>query len=279
MLQKYKKIILLVLVTIFLIWSINVTTVPREKASLPQRIIGYIVLPSQKGFNFIKNELYQAYLFFHEIAATKGEKERLSLEVQQLNEQLRAANDVVKENERLKQMLGLKNEMKNEQVETAQVIGRNPDNLNSMIIINKGTNYGLKINDEVLAANRGLIGRITEVSTNWSKVLLITDPESSISSINDRTRELAVVRGDALASKYNYIKMIYIMPEADIQVNDVIITSGFGGVFTKGTLIGTVKEIKQEGNQLTRYAYIEPAVDFKRLEEVVVLKTNKEGNK
>jgi len=272
--QKNKKIIALVLVTLLLIWAINVTSKPREQVSFPERVIGYIVLPIQKAFNFVKVEFNQAYLFFYEVGATKGEKEKLSLEVQQLQDQLRELNDIKKENERLKQMLGIKNEYKDKNMEAAQVIGRNPDNLNSVILINKGTNNGFNVNNEVISVNRGLIGRIIEVSTDWSKVMLITDPESSVSTILDRTRDLAVATGDAFASKYGFIKLTYILPEADIITDDIVVTSGYGGIFSKGILVGKVKEVKQEPNELTKYAYIEPAADFKRLEEVFVIKSS-----
>ena len=144
-----------------------------------------------------------------------------------------------------------------------------------LIIIDKGTQSGLSVNMAVISINNGLIGRIVEIGPNWSKVLLITDADSSVSSLNDRTRELAVTKGtkgDPVSDKYGFVKLTYLATDADIITGDIITTSGFGGVFPKGILIGKVKEVKLEANGLTKYAHIEPASDLKRLEEVVVIK-------
>lgn len=268
------------LVTIFLIWAVIYSSKPRVQVTLPERIIGYIVLPVQKVVSFVKVQFNEAYYYFYEIGATKDEKQRLNLRVRDLESQVIELNDIKKENERLKQMLGLKNELRGQKIDSvpAQVIGRNPDNLNGIIIIDKGTNDGLKVDDMAMSLNKGLVGKITEVSTNWSKVLLLTDPESSVSCMIDRTRELTVAQGDAVANKYGYIKLTYILPEADIITDDVIVSSGYGGIFGKGILVGKVKEVKQEPKELTKYAYIEPTADFKRLEEVIVIKSTTQNS-
>ncbi len=277
---KNKKLIVLALVTLFLVWAITYSSKPREQVTLPEKVIGYIVLPVQKAVDFVRGEFNSAYYFFHEIGAEKDQKQKLSLRVQDLESQLVELNDLRKENNRLNQLLALNNELKGQKLESvpAQVIGRNPDNLNNMIITNKGSNDGVKLNDTVISLNKGLVGRVIEVSTNWSKVLLITDPESSVSSMIDRTRELTVAQGDSFASKYGYIKLTYILPTADIITDDIIITSGFGGIFSKGILIGKVKEVKQEPKELTKYAYVEPTADFKTLEEVIIIKTSAQNS-
>lgn len=261
------------MITIGLLWVINVTSKPREQISLPEKAVGYVVMPIQKLFNYIIIQINETYAFFYEVGAVKGEKERLSLRVQALEDEIRQLGDIKRENERLKQMLDLKDEFKGYTFENAQVIGRNPENWNNIILINKGTDDGIKINSEVISINKGLVGRIIEAAPDWAKVMLITDPNSSVSTIVDRTRDLAVVRGDGVATKYGYVRLNYILPEADIITEDIVVTSGFGGVFSKGILIGKVKEIKQEANELTKYAYVEPAADLNRLEEVLVIKS------
>lgn len=272
-LSKYKKIFLLIIITIGLLWTISATSVPREQMSLPQKIVGYIILPIQKSVNFLYVHINDTYNFFQEIGTLKSEKETLTLKLQESEDEVRQLQNLKVENQRLRQMLDLKNEYKNYVFENAQVIGRNPENWNSIILIDKGSNDGLKVNNQVLSLNKGLVGRIIEIGPNWSKVMLITDPDSSISSLVDRTRDITVARGDSTASDDGYIKLTYVLPDADIVTDDVIITSGFGGIFSKGILIGKVKEIHKESNDLMKYAYIEPATDFTNLEAVLVIKS------
>lgn len=271
--SKYKKVFALIAATLILIWFTSITSKPREQMSFPEKIVGYIALPFQKVFGLIETEFNNAYSFFHEIGADKTEKEKLSLEVQKQREEIRNLNDMKRENDRLKQILGLKDQYKEYNLETAQVIGRNPENWDNIIMINKGTDNGLAINNPVMSINDGLIGEVIGIGTNWSKVMLITDSDSSVSSIVDRTRELAVTKGDPIADRYGYVKLTYLVSDADIVTNDVITTSGFGGIYPKGILLGKVKEIKMESNGLTKFAYVQPTADFKTMEEVVVIKS------
>ena len=244
--------------------------------SYPQRIVGYVVLPFQKILNFVVVKINYSYMYFHDIGMLKDQNEKLSNKVQELNENQRYANNLKAENERLRNMLDLKQEYNNYDLESAQVIGRNAENWSSIILINKGTESGIKVDSQVISHNKGLIGRVIDVAPNWAKVMLITDSDSSVSSMIDRTRDLTVVRGDSVASKDGYVKLSYILPDAEIATNDEIVTSGYGGIFSKGLLIGKVVEIKNESNELTKYALVEPTADFKRIEEVLVIKDIKE---
>ena len=271
--SKYKKFFTLIVATSILIWFIILTSKTRAQMSLPEKIVGYIVLPFQKSFSFVGNEFNNAYFFFHEIGANKTEKEKLNLEVQKQRDEIRNLNDIQRENVRLKQILGLKDQYKENKLEAAQVIGRNPENWDNIIVINRGTDNDIEINNAVMSINNGLIGEVIEVGPNWSKVMLITDSDSSVSSIINRTRELAVTKGDPVAVRYGYVKLTYLANDADIVTDDIITTSGFGGIYPKGILIGKVKEVKLETNGLTKFAYVQPVADFKTMEEVVVIRS------
>lgn len=273
--SKYKKVFALVAATLVLIWFIFLSLKPREQMSFPEKIVGYTVLPFQKAFGFVETQFNDAYFFFHEIGADKSEKEKLSLEVQNLRDEISKLNDIQRENDRLKQILGLKDQYKEFNQEAAQVIGRDPENWDNIIEINKGTDDGLAVNDPVISVNGGLIGVVNGVGPNWSKVMLITDSDSSVSSIIDRTRDIAVTKGDPIADRYGYVKLTYLAADADIVTDDVIITSGFGGIYPKDIVIGKVKEVKMDSNGLTKFAYVQPDADLKTMEEVVVIKSVK----
>jgi len=105
-----------------------------------------------------------------------------------------------------------------------------------------------------------------------SKVISIIDEDSSISARLSKTSDLVVVKGDRKLKEQGLCIMNYIPADADVSAGDRVETSGVGGIYPKGILIGTVKEVRQRTNDLDRYAIIEPVVDFKRLEEVFILK-------
>lgn len=270
--SKYKKIVVLAAITIILTWSIISTKQTSENMSPGKRVVGFFIVPIQKAFNYIDKQIEDTFSFFQAVGKSKEENALLNARVFELQDELRKNQDIKLENERLKKMLDIKNEYKNYEFESAQVIGRNPENWNNVIIVDKGHEDGIKINSSVMSVSKALVGRVIEVGSNWSKIMLLTDTDSSVSSLVDRTRDIVITRGDGIASKYGLLKLTYVLADADLVQDDIIISSGYGGIFPKGILIGKVKEIKQEPNELTKYAYIEPATDFKKLEEVFIIK-------
>jgi len=153
----------------------------------------------------------------------------------------------------------------------AQIIGKDPSNWYKTFLINKGEKNGLKVNMIVLAGN-GLVGHITEVGPNYAKVQTIISDNCNVSSKIMRTSDLCIVKGDlSLVSDKAFCRVDYIDDKANIVIGDEVITSHLGSMYPQGILIGTIKEIETDSSKLTRTAILEPAVDFKRLEEVLVL--------
>lgn len=115
----------------------------------------------------------------------------------------------------------------------------------------------------------GLVGRVINVTSHTSEVLLILDREGAVGAMVQQTRIPGVVEG--LGSPTDQLQMIHIAQDAPVKVNQVVITSGYGGIFPKGLRIGYVKEIFPEGNGLMKRAVLQPFVDFDRLEEIMVI--------
>ncbi len=128
----------------------------------------------------------------------------------------------------------------------------------------------------VVLSSNGLVGKISEAGYNYSKVVSIIDDTDSVSSQNTRTEDIGFVRGD-LTNKGICI-MEYIDNEAEIIEGDEIITSHLSNIYPPGLTIGYVKEIYSDLNTLTKYAVVEPIVDFKNLETVLVITQNFEKN-
>ena len=162
-------------------------------------------------------------------------------------------------------MLSLKQESTYKLI-AAKVIGRSPDSWSSVVIIDKGSFNGIK-RGMVAVTHLGLLGRVIETAESTSKILLISDPNLSISGIVQRSRQEGLVSG-TLGSN---LIMRYIPEDADIKIRDVVVTSGLNAAYPKGLLIGRVVDINNEFSGLSRYAIIKPAVNLSDVEEVLIV--------
>ncbi len=178
--------------------------------------------------------------------------------------------ELQKENYRLREMLDFKVRTEYELL-PAEVIARDPSHWFETITINKGYMDGVN-QDMAVVTSEGLVGNIYFVSRNSSKVLLLTDSRRAVSALVQRSREpgtVGIVEG--FPEMKGYLRMINLPPEANIQPGDTIISSGLGGVFPKGLIIGHVLETEKDQYGLLQRAIVQPAVNFNRLEEVFIV--------
>ncbi len=202
-------------------------------------------------------------------------------ELRQRNEELEAENARLTienvrleedraENERLRALLNFTQvnpdyDYKGAEVR-ARVIGRDPTNFQSYLIIDVGSEQGIARRMPVVT-DRGLVGRISEVGPNWSKVLLIVDPSSSVSALIQTTRATGTVRGQIGGSL-----LMDLIPQKDaVHRGNIVLTSGMGSNFPKGLVIGQVVEVHQRDIEMFQRATVRPTVDFDRLEVVLII--------
>lgn len=154
----------------------------------------------------------------------------------------------------------------------AQVIGQEKMSFAKRLIINRGINNGIKVGMPVITPE-GLVGRVTDTSWNLSRVMSITDPLSKVDALVQETRLQGVLYG-AGGGK---CQLKYVPQNEVIQEGKAIITSGLCGVFPKGLILGYVKEVSRTGEELFQEVSVRPAVNFLKLEEVLVLVAYKRG--
>jgi len=156
----------------------------------------------------------------------------------------------------------------------ATVIARDPSNILATVVLGVGTNEGVKAG-HVVVSDQGLVGRITEAGANYSKVLLVTDPASTLSALVEGSRATGIVRGqygDALI-------MEWILQTEKVRPGDVVVTAGLGlgeelrSLYPKGLVIGKVVQLQNAEAAAYQRAIIAPAVDLRRLENVLVVRT------
>jgi rod shape-determining protein MreC len=151
----------------------------------------------------------------------------------------------------------------------AEIIGESADNNHDISLINRGSNQLVQRNYIVLR-KEGLVGRIQSVSPFQSSVQLITDHRSRVSSLIQRNRIRGLIYGT-----HKGLEMRQINQHANIKIGDRVISSGLGGLYPKGLLIGWVKEIRRQEHELFKTAILDSAVDFNQIEEVFVIVPSK----
>jgi rod shape-determining protein MreC len=181
-----------------------------------------------------------------------------------------AYSEILAENIRLKKLLDFKEGYKKYTMTGASVIARDYGGWTSTMVVDRGTDSGIQKYMPVIVPE-GLVGYVSEVYQTSCRVQLLTDPRTSVGGIVQRpaSRVSSIVKGSG--NRSDEISFGNIPKEADVIKGDVIITSGFGGVYPKGLLIGTVSRVVQDTANVSQTAMIKPAVDFSRLEEVFII--------
>lgn len=234
-------------------------------------IISVPIAPLQSVISFMSKKIADIFDYFKDVKITKAENEELLRRISELEKENRELERLERENKELREALNFLDQMESFEPIGCTIIAKDPGNWFEVFTINRGSKDGIEINAPVITAY-GLVGRVSEVDLFTSKVVSIIDMDSTVAARLSRSRDIMIVRGDASLRNSGLCRMDYISPDVDIIPGDIVETSGLGGIYPKGIIIGQVKEVIRNEGQFDSYAIITPVVDFKRLEEVIVLK-------
>ena len=229
----------------------------------------------QKGINQIGTWLGDICDNFDTLQQVRKENEKLQAKVDDLITENNNLQEEKYELERLQALYKLDQNYAEYEKTGAHVIGNDSGNWFSTFTIDKGSNDGIKEDMNVIAGS-GLVGIVIKVGPTWSTVRSIIDDSSNVSAMSLSTRDKCMVRGDL--SLINDGKIRFEQMENNdnkVQVGDQIVTSHISPKYLQGILIGYISEITVDSNNLTRSGYITPVVDFKNLQEVLVITTTK----
>lgn len=259
------SVIIIILLTTFVILS----NVEIKKFSFAEGIINKIVMPVQNCFVYIKNKISGNTQFFTNIDTLKTENAQLSEKVNSLEESLRELEIIKAENKILREYSNMTDKYQEYVTVPAYIISKDISNLNEIFVINVGTDNGVNANMAVVCKD-GLVGYIVSSTNSTSKVKPIIEISNSTSAITSVSRDNVIIKG--MLNESQRLKVTYIATDAKLVVGETVETSGIGGIYPKGLLIGTISEIIEAPNITERYAIIETAVDFSKLETVLVIK-------
>ena len=241
-----------------------VTTVGRKEFGLSHRLAFEALGGTQVVFTKATQAVFGIWRHYLDLVHVSQENERLQQEIKRyiaLNAEYREA---VATNVRLSQLLDL-NQKVGEPVLTAHVIGHDPALWFKTIAIDKGISAGVKKGMPVVTVE-GVVGQVINVSPRYSKVLLATDPNSAVDAIVQNNRALGIIKGDGQGYRLDYV-----LKDSEVVKDDLVVTSGMGGVFPKGLLIGQVVNVGNDKRGMFHTITVRPAVDFRELEYVTII--------
>ncbi len=242
----------------------------------PLRFIGnYTVIPMQKGISYVGRYLSDISDNFDTLQDVRAEKDALQTKVDELTIENTRLRQEQYELERLRELYKLDANYSDYEKIGAHVIANNGSNWFSDFIIDKGSNDGIKVDCNVLAGS-GLVGIVTEVAPDYARVRSLIDDASNVSGMVLSTSDTCMVRGDLKLIADGRLRFEKLKNNDNvIEVGEQIVTSHVSDRFVQGLFIGYISEIEVDSNNLTRSGYITPAVDFSKIQEVLVITTTK----
>ena len=267
---KNKKvgIIGIIITTIILIILVLLTNVDMKKISKAEGFLSKLVMPVQNGLTYLKNKIAGNDAFFENIDDLKAQNDELIAKNSELEEKLRELEIIKAENVTLRSYTNMTEKYSDYTTVPAYIINKDISNLSNTMVINVGSDDGIAENMPVITTE-GLVGYVISTTNKTSKIKPIIDPSSSISASISTSRDSVVVKG--ILGSDNTLKLMYIATDADLVMEDTIETSGIGGIYPKGILIGKISQIIESKNITDRYVIAETAVDFSKLETVLVI--------
>ena len=208
---------------------------------------------------------------FDSLEELRLENETLRKQNAELQEQLRKAKEDSEENERLRTAMGLRLQRRDFVSESAKIVGESSSNWSSTLTLSKGTNFDISVGDCVVNEEGFLVGVVTEAGLNWSTVTTLVDTSSQLGALVFRTGEITVAQGDLALMNRDLLRLSYLESESSLMNGDLIVTSGLGGYYPSGLVIGSVQEIRTDDTGLTKYAILAPQVDLDELQQVFVI--------
>jgi len=258
---------IIILVSLVLV-SFALMTFDIKRSQSPtifETVLMWVVSPVQNLITLTldsANDVVDHYLL---VAEVSEENERLKQEIDKLIRQNNELREELRQRGRVGDLMEYQKERQLKSI-VAKVIGQDATQWARVVFINKGTQDGVKENRAVVT-NTGVVGHVIQAGLNTSKVMLIVDGRSSVDTLFGYDRVSGIVVGTGM----EFCEMKYVPITAEVNVGDQVLSSGLGGVYPKGLVVGTVISITKATQGLFQEISIAPSADFGRLEEVLVL--------
>lgn len=241
-------------------------------ATIPETLSGVFITPLQSAAAGVSNGVSDFFGWLTGGDDIRQELADLKKENAELRQQLVDYDEVKQTNEWYSEILGLHEENPEYTFASGRVIGRDPADYYGNFTISAGQNAGVAVNDPVVATDGSLVGVVEEVGLTYAKVRTILDPATKVASQISRTSDTAYTAGSTVdLARRNALRMTTLERSSSAAVGDYVVTSGIGGVYPGGLLIGTVSKIQSATDGMTLNAEVELFADIYDLKQVMVI--------
>ena len=239
-------------------------------ATIPEQLLSYVVYPIQRAAAAVSDGISEFLSVFLDARANYEENIALKEQIAEYRKMLVDYEDTKTENERLKEITGLKELNEDFEFQPAGVIARDPDDRFGSFTIDIGTLHGISVRDPVVTG-AGLIGYVSKVGPTYAQVTTILSPDCNVGAMEIRTKDTGNITGTVEYAAEGLTKFELLPRETEVQEGDIVVTAGTSGLFPQNLVVGTVEEVALEQSGITRYAVIRPVTEISEVKNVFVL--------
>ncbi len=254
-------LLLTIVPTVF--YSMGLTFVFRDAVCI-------LLTPMQKLFNYATEAVDGFAAYFYKFDELVEENNTLHERVAELEAQIYDAAELAERSAWMSDFLEMKTQHTDFKMLSATVVGRESGNYSKILTLDVGTGAGVELNMPVVTSE-GIVGRITELGYNWSKVTTIVEAQSSVGAYIERTDDAGICEGKFALAADGLCQLSYLPAGADVQEGDRVLSTGFGSVYPRGLVIGYVDAISANEYTRSQDILVKCAVDFSSLTKVMII--------
>ncbi len=241
--------------------------------SFLQNATGVLKAPMQKVLSSTVNWVNSIYGYLYEYDSLMAENESLRSQLADAQKSARDGIAASEENVRLRRLLELREQHTSYEMESAKVVLWSSSNWSSAFTISKGEDSGIELGDPVITEYGAVVGQITELGKNWATVSTVIDIDMSVGAFVGVTGNSGMVVGEYSYMKDKQAKLTFLADGAQIFVGDDVLTSGSGGAFPAGLMIGTLTAVQTEAGGQIEFGIVKPQCDLDSLVQVFIIKS------
>jgi rod shape-determining protein MreC len=243
------------------------------RAGFFQNLSGSMKKPIQGAVGAVADWLEGIYGYMYKYDDLQAENESLKSQLAEAQAEARDEKSAAEENERLRNLLDFKEKHTDYELESAKIVARSASNWSSAYTIGKGSADGIKVGAPVITDTGVLTGTVKEVGTNWATVSTVIDAGTKIGATTSQSGSTGMIMGDYDLMQKGYAKLTYLPSDSQIFQGDTVLTSGVGGAFPEGLVVGSIDSVQTEAGGQVEYGLIKPGCDLNALVQVFVIKS------
>ena len=238
--------------------------------AVPGTLVQSLLTPLRSGAYALTSQAERLYNYIYEFDTLKAENEALKAQLAQLQEEARQADALLREKQRLMEMLNFKEANEDFVLTDAFVIARSSSGWNSTFTVNRGENAGIEVGMCAISSNGEVAGVVREVGKNFAVVKTVLDSSLEISALVSSSGYSGVVSGNYTSGRSDMLRMDYLSSGAILRTNDAVVTAG-SGLYPRNLILGYIVDAGFDDVGVSKYAILQPAADIENLEQVFIL--------